>query len=203
MVLVLEASFIFVCAPPLQKFATYMSEKPTWYKAALYLALGIPSILMCFQLLSIFGSGCIFVTGVFYAAVALGKKASREAMMASARGNPDAQKASLVDDPDLYFLPSLTSGTFHCELCDITGLTVVFPHAKEEAHLQIYIPVLSVFELFRMRAPLEDMRAAAQPTDKRDLVNEGSLPNIWTVAPVEKENIANAQTTMSSHLSAV
>jgi len=66
------------------RYAKFVEERPAWQKAAVYVGMSIPTIIMCQSVSVFFGSGLIFVTGVLYGMMALGKKSPQEAMMAAA-----------------------------------------------------------------------------------------------------------------------
>ncbi|XP_076316157.1 calcium channel flower-like [Tachypleus tridentatus] len=60
----------------------YFEKKPYWHKALLYVILSSLIVIICTNLSTFFGSGLIFVTGSLYGIMSLGKKASKEEMMA-------------------------------------------------------------------------------------------------------------------------
>ncbi|XP_077300107.1 calcium channel flower [Arctopsyche grandis] len=84
--------FVIVCEAPcccmfvdfVQNLSDWVENRPHWNKAAIYVGISIPPILLCFGMSSLFGSGLIFATGVVYGMMSLGKKASLEEMSASA-----------------------------------------------------------------------------------------------------------------------
>ncbi|KAF5275637.1 hypothetical protein FQA39_LY06749 [Lamprigera yunnana] len=67
-----------------QNLSDWMDKRPYWNKAAAYIVLSLPSLILCRSISSIFGSGLIIVTGVIYGMMALGKKATAEDMRATA-----------------------------------------------------------------------------------------------------------------------
>ncbi|XP_013791540.1 calcium channel flower-like [Limulus polyphemus] len=60
----------------------YFERKPYWHKALLYVILSSFIVIICTGLSTFFGSGLIFVTGSLYGIMSLGKKASKEEMIA-------------------------------------------------------------------------------------------------------------------------
>ncbi|XP_068244757.1 calcium channel flower-like isoform X1 [Palaemon carinicauda] len=88
-----------------QKYSNWVETRPHWQKAAFYVIISLPAIIMCPGLSTVFGSGLIFVTGVLYGLMALGRKGSREDMIAAAQQNTgpaNSQSAILVDDPEAW-----------------------------------------------------------------------------------------------------
>ncbi|KAF5307745.1 hypothetical protein FQR65_LT06616 [Abscondita terminalis] len=60
-----------------QNLSDWMDKRPYWNKAAAYVGLSLPAIILCPNLTSIFGSGLILLTGVIYGMMALGKNVIR------------------------------------------------------------------------------------------------------------------------------
>ncbi|XP_022919034.2 calcium channel flower isoform X1 [Onthophagus taurus] len=78
-----------------QNVSEWIDNRPYWNKAIIYVCISIPPVIFCTGLSSIFGGGLIFLTGVIYGMMALGKKATVEEMRANAqagdqRGVPNA-----------------------------------------------------------------------------------------------------------------
>jgi len=70
--------------PPLAKFTQIVEARPPWQRAAVYLVISLPPMLLCPAWYTIIGSGLVFAVSVLYAMMSLGKKASREEMSAAA-----------------------------------------------------------------------------------------------------------------------
>ncbi|XP_065163444.1 calcium channel flower isoform X2 [Atheta coriaria] len=119
------AGFIVVCCEApcccmfidhVQRLSEKVEARPYWNKAAAYVGLAIPAIILCPGLASIFGSGMIFGTGVIYGMMSLGKKGSREDMAAMASpqmatsptgmgggmGAASDHHTTLMEDPDVW-----------------------------------------------------------------------------------------------------
>lgn len=80
-----------------QRYSTWVETRPHWQKAVFYVILALPAIILCPGLSTIFGSGLIFACGVLYGLMALGKKGSRDDMIAAAQGSTRSGKDILVD----------------------------------------------------------------------------------------------------------
>ncbi|KAK8725256.1 hypothetical protein OTU49_010781 [Cherax quadricarinatus] len=82
-----------------QQYSTWVEGRQHWQKAAFYIILALPAVIMCPGLATIFGSGLIFLCGVLYGMMALGKKGSRDDMIAAAQNStrPGNMKDPLVD----------------------------------------------------------------------------------------------------------
>lgn len=78
-----------------QRYSKFVEERPNWQKAALYVTLAIPAIIMCQSLSIFFGSGFIFLTGVLYGMMALGKKGNRNDMLATAQATSPAGQSTM------------------------------------------------------------------------------------------------------------
>uniref|UniRef100_A0A2M4AMR1 Calcium channel flower n=1 Tax=Anopheles triannulatus TaxID=58253 RepID=A0A2M4AMR1_9DIPT len=83
-VLAIEAPCCFIFIDFVQQAAEKADQRPYWNRAALYCVIAIPPVIMCLGLGSLFGCGLIFVTGMLYGMMALGKKASLDSMRAAA-----------------------------------------------------------------------------------------------------------------------
>jgi len=84
----------------IEKLAHFSESRPYWQKGLLYALISPIPVFMCFEVSTFFGSGLIFITGVVYGMMALGKKADRETMMARATSAPtmkDTMDVNLVD----------------------------------------------------------------------------------------------------------
>ncbi|KAG0729024.1 Calcium channel flower [Chionoecetes opilio] len=57
-----------------QRYSMWVDSRPSWQKAALYISVAIPPFIMCISVSIILGSGLIFLCGVLYGLMALGKK---------------------------------------------------------------------------------------------------------------------------------
>ncbi|XP_045103301.1 calcium channel flower-like isoform X2 [Portunus trituberculatus] len=82
-----------------QRYSMWVDSRPHWQKSVFYVVLAIPPFTMCFSVSIFLGSGLIFLCGVLYGLMALGKKGSREDMIAAAQnsGRPGGMKDNLVD----------------------------------------------------------------------------------------------------------
>jgi len=77
------------------QFGAWADQRSYWQKGAVYLLMSLPSLLMCWEVSIILGSGLVFVTAVLYGMMALGKKAPREDMILRATSTSDV---TLVDN---------------------------------------------------------------------------------------------------------
>merc|ERR1740131_753200 len=97
-----EAPFCCMFVDFIQRYSQWVEARPAFQKAAFYIVIGLPAIILCPGLTTIFGSGLILVCGVLYGMMALGKKGSREDMIAAAQkdqgGAVNAHSAVLMDD---------------------------------------------------------------------------------------------------------
>ncbi|KAK3868722.1 hypothetical protein Pcinc_025890 [Petrolisthes cinctipes] len=57
-----------------QRYSMWVESRPHWQKAVFYIIIALPAIVMCPRLSTIFGSGLIFLCGVLYGMMALGRK---------------------------------------------------------------------------------------------------------------------------------
>ncbi|XP_072388985.1 calcium channel flower isoform X1 [Diabrotica undecimpunctata] len=89
-VLSCEAPCCCMFVEHIQKLADFMDGRPYWNRAAAYGILALPPIILSFGLTSIFGSGFIFLTGVIYGMMALGRKATAEEMRQAATAEENA-----------------------------------------------------------------------------------------------------------------
>ncbi|XP_053680323.1 calcium channel flower isoform X2 [Anopheles nili] len=83
-VLAIEAPFCFAFIDFVPQTAEKIDQRPYWNRAALYCVIAIPPVILCFGLGSLFGCGLIFLTGMLYGMMSLGKKASLSEMRAAA-----------------------------------------------------------------------------------------------------------------------
>ncbi|KAH3797106.1 calcium channel flower-like [Dreissena polymorpha] len=97
MVVVLEAP---CCCPFLDfidKIGKFSESRPFWQKGALYTVSSLLPIILCFSTTTVLGSALVFGTGVLYGMMALGKKASRQEMLARVRSQDSLEmNAGLV-----------------------------------------------------------------------------------------------------------
>ncbi|CAI4221592.1 unnamed protein product [Auanema sp. JU1783] len=84
----LEAPFCCAFIDFIEKISAFSESRSYWHKAGLYGVMGLLPILLCFELNTVLGSGSIFACGTIYGFMALGKKADRNTMMASAGADP-------------------------------------------------------------------------------------------------------------------
>lgn len=111
-VLAIEAPCCFIFLDYVQQVAEKADQRPYWNRAALYCVIALPPVILCFGLGTLFGCGLVFVTGMIYGMMALGKKGSREDMAAMAaspnamspvQGVPSTdQHSTLMEDPDVW-----------------------------------------------------------------------------------------------------
>ncbi|GAB1607057.1 calcium channel flower homolog [Argonauta hians] len=76
------------CCPFLDfisQIGKFSDNRPHWQKAVFYTIISLIPIVMCFSLSTVFGCSLVFVSGVLYGMMALGKKADRSEMMEKAR----------------------------------------------------------------------------------------------------------------------
>ncbi|XP_058458989.1 calcium channel flower isoform X1 [Malaya genurostris] len=92
-VLAIEAPFCFMFIDYVQLVAEKADQRPYWNRAALYCVIALPPVIMCLGLGSLFGCGLIFLTGMIYGMMALGKKASFAEMRAAAAAATAASSA--------------------------------------------------------------------------------------------------------------
>ncbi|XP_058837882.1 calcium channel flower isoform X1 [Topomyia yanbarensis] len=92
-VLAIEAPFCFIFIDYVQQVAEKADQRPYWNRAALYCIIALPPVILCLGLGSLFGCGLIFVTGMIYGMMALGKKASFAEMRAAAAAATAASSA--------------------------------------------------------------------------------------------------------------
>jgi len=95
--LVLEAPCCFVFFDFGDKLARWSEGRKPWHKVVLFVVLSIPSVCIYQGVFTILGSAFLFLTGVAYGLMNLGKKASREEMAEKARElDRDMDKLKLV-----------------------------------------------------------------------------------------------------------
>ncbi|XP_033725169.1 calcium channel flower homolog [Pecten maximus] len=82
------------------KVGKFSDNRAPWQKAVIYCGLSLIPVLMCFGMSTVFGSALVFVCGVLYGMVFLGKKADRDSMKAKARGDDVEMQATLMDNED-------------------------------------------------------------------------------------------------------
>ncbi|KAL1124094.1 hypothetical protein AAG570_001864 [Ranatra chinensis] len=108
-VIVIEAPCCCMFIDFVQTLSEWVDKKPYYYRAAFYVLIALPAVILCPGLNSIFGSGFIFVTGILYGMMALGRKGSRDdvAVMASptgivTQGGGVDHSSTLMEDPDVW-----------------------------------------------------------------------------------------------------
>lgn len=87
------------CCPFLDfinEIGKFSDARPHWQKAVFYTLTSVVPILMCFSLSTVFGCGLVFVCGVLYGIMTVGKKADREEMRQKARGEDVEMKDTLI-----------------------------------------------------------------------------------------------------------
>jgi len=68
----------------IERISNFSETRPYWQKALLYGLISPIPIILCLEVSTFFGAGLIFITGVMYGMMALGKKADRSEIMARA-----------------------------------------------------------------------------------------------------------------------
>ncbi|KAJ8982028.1 hypothetical protein NQ317_007738 [Molorchus minor] len=98
LVLCCEAPCCCMFVEHVQKLSDMIENRPYWNRALVYVILALPPIIIDAGFSTIFGSGLIFLTGVIYGMMALGRKASAEEMRQAALSQNSATKptANLV-----------------------------------------------------------------------------------------------------------
>ncbi|KOX80744.1 Calcium channel flower [Melipona quadrifasciata] len=97
----IEAPCCCLCIDYVQNFSDWVEKRPYWNRAAGYCIIAIPSVLLCFGLNSLFGSGLIFATGVIYGLMSLGRKAPLHEMRSAAMNievPSSSMQATLVEN---------------------------------------------------------------------------------------------------------
>jgi len=95
--LVLEAPCCFVFFDFGDKLARWSENRKPWHKVVLFVLLSLPAVCVYQGVFTILGSAFLFLTGVAYGLMNLGKKASREEMAEKARElDRDIDKLKLV-----------------------------------------------------------------------------------------------------------
>ena len=87
-VLLIEAPFLFAYVTIAQKPREFLEKQANapFFKAVLLIVIGLIPLLLSTSINTIFGSGLVLVSGVFYAVIGFGRKAPREQMAAAATG---------------------------------------------------------------------------------------------------------------------
>ncbi|KAK6619357.1 hypothetical protein RUM44_003739 [Polyplax serrata] len=110
-VIVVEAPCCCIFIDFVHTFSEWVDKRPYWNRGLFYLIAAVPPLLLCFSFSSLIGSGLIFLTGVIYGFMALGKKGSQEDMAAMAAthqgltsptGGQPGHSATLMEDPDVW-----------------------------------------------------------------------------------------------------
>ncbi|KAI5704582.1 hypothetical protein M8J76_005585 [Diaphorina citri] len=131
LVLMIEAPCCCMFIDQVQMVSDIVDKRPVWNKAALYIGLPILALMMCLSLTTIAGSGLIFIAGILYGMVALGKKGSREDMaaVASPTGGMTQPEhhTTLMEDPDVAPLEAMKSSAATSGGADFQGITVQQP----------------------------------------------------------------------------
>ncbi|KAG4073517.1 hypothetical protein HA402_000741 [Bradysia odoriphaga] len=83
-VMVVEAPCCCMFIDFVQLVAEKADQRPLWNRAALYCLIALPPVLLKPGLATLFGCGLVFLTGVAYGMMSLGKKASTEQMRQAA-----------------------------------------------------------------------------------------------------------------------
>jgi len=89
LILTLEAPCCCLFLDFIERISHFSETRPYWQKALLYCLVSPIPIVMCIEVSTFFGAGLIFVTGILYGMMALGKKADRSEMMARAAATND------------------------------------------------------------------------------------------------------------------
>ncbi|KAJ6643232.1 Calcium channel flower, partial [Pseudolycoriella hygida] len=109
-VMVVEAPCCCMFIDFVQQIAEKADQRPYWNRAALYCGLAIVPIIIKFGLASVFACGLVFLTGVLYGMMSLGKKGglrdpngvASPYAMSPGQGQPPMtdQHSTLMEDPD-------------------------------------------------------------------------------------------------------
>ncbi|XP_066584058.1 calcium channel flower-like isoform X1 [Prorops nasuta] len=112
LVVMVEAPCCCMFVDFVQNLSDWVERRPNWNRAAAYCAIAIPAIFLCPGMSSYFGSGLIFLTGVVYGMMAVGKKGERPdqtGMEPSGIGSPQGtvpptsdHHVTLMEDPDVW-----------------------------------------------------------------------------------------------------
>jgi len=84
LLLTLEAPCCCLFLDFIERISHFSETRPYWQKALLYGLVSPIPIFLCLEVSTFFGAGFIFVTGIMYGMMTLGKKADRSEMMARA-----------------------------------------------------------------------------------------------------------------------
>lgn len=109
LVLMIEAPCCCLFLDQIQVVSDIVDKRPIWNKAALFIGLPVVALMFCLDLTTIAGSGLVFVAGLLYAMMALGKKAPLEAMKSSASGAGGEFTGTSVQQPPLSNYTSFQS----------------------------------------------------------------------------------------------
>ncbi|EEB17378.1 conserved hypothetical protein [Pediculus humanus corporis] len=133
-VIIVEAPCCCIFIDFVQTFSDWVDKRPFWNRGLFYISIAIPPIFLCFSFSSLIGSGLIFVTGVIYGFMALGKKGSQEDMAAMAAphqgftsptgGQPD-HSITLMEDPDVA-----SAGEMRSNAVNDSNLSVFQPNTN-------------------------------------------------------------------------
>uniref|UniRef100_A0AAG5DHH8 Calcium channel flower n=1 Tax=Anopheles atroparvus TaxID=41427 RepID=A0AAG5DHH8_ANOAO len=93
-VLAIEAPCCFIFIDYVQQLAEWADQRPYWNRAAFYCVIALVPVFMCLGLGSLFGCGLVFLTGMLYGMMALGKKASLDDMRAAATSSAGASSSA-------------------------------------------------------------------------------------------------------------
>ncbi|XP_063229896.1 calcium channel flower [Bacillus rossius redtenbacheri] len=104
LVIIIEAPCCCLFIDFVQNLSDWVERRPYWNRAAFYVIIALPAVILCPGLGSLFGSGLIFATGVIYGMMSLGKKATAEEMRSNAvavtlpRSSTSQMQSTLVDN---------------------------------------------------------------------------------------------------------
>ncbi|XP_070582292.1 calcium channel flower homolog isoform X2 [Ptychodera flava] len=103
-VVVLEAPICCQWLDLVDRITKWVDLRPYWQKAASYFVLAIIPVALCASLSTFLGCGAVFITGVLYGLMAVGKKggAARNNSQPQPHGQPEEQSQySRIDNNDL------------------------------------------------------------------------------------------------------
>jgi len=92
-----EAPFCCMFIEFVAAYSQWVDARPPWQKGAMYVVISLPAFIMCRSVSTFFGSGLIFLSGVLYGMMALGKKAPRSDMMATAQASQAPASGNIKD----------------------------------------------------------------------------------------------------------
>ncbi|KAK7580319.1 hypothetical protein V9T40_000948 [Parthenolecanium corni] len=105
-VIIAEAPCCCMFVDYVQEASNWVEKRPYWHRAAYYTIGSLVLFLMNFDFNFLFSGGLIFITGLIYGSMALGRKGSRADMAAAATSTGAAPQGehsrTLMEDPDVW-----------------------------------------------------------------------------------------------------